>query len=703
MNQLKSKIEKVILQHFSSSSVHGLKNNPIPSKKLENVKSLHNIKNEKVLFIYDATLFGSAKDGMVFTERGIYWREVLDSPQQLDYRELIESTANKYLPSKLIFILDQDEKIKLKETYNKFICDLRSELINSSIIYETYYKSALASATDYLARLLKTKEFGQIIEWLNKYEGLFLRSQDKSVKLREISFQAYLKVHMFPKAQEELGFIEGKNPRFYRKAAPLLELAIKEADFESLGQARLQAMEQEEYDLAFSILENQKQLGIREAFEIEKIRKTVEQSKRRALTKYQEKLNKRLEDEDLLAAEQIIEQIYKIEAAYPLEKEKILLIIYRYDLERAKEEISQLSDSILQLELKNILQEVVEKRHKKIRNAVINKEYDIFDKHPDIWYDKDEYGMCALDYFALEADLEGILKALDHLKLLLMPANIFGHNFIDLIGFACDPNLGNNKGNPLEILEKIKSKIDFNHIDDRINFLKTGQEGYFFSYKLSQEDRLSQLNQKLMSPDHFKQILIEIENQTNNNVDRIIRHLFSRELEAMASYPAKDEFETSHAYKKRCKAFKQQYLDQASFIAEYKKQNQPMVEGITKLLEDKKRCFIPDISAMVESKNKALGALKSLKSTGDILALLDLYFPIKDDVISVKLGPYHADREVFLMIVDGKEQELPMPLSIAKQYKKTFPEVEYIYRRVIEDGEVILKTTTKYGGQSPLH
>ncbi|HHX62851.1 MAG TPA: hypothetical protein GX707_19390 [Epulopiscium sp.] len=674
MNQLKSQLEQVILKHFAKSSVHGLNNSAISSKKVENVKVLHNIKDEKVWFIYDATLFGSAKDGMVFTNRGIYWREVLESPQKLDYIEMIESTANQGLKANVIFILDKAGEIEIKEAYYNFIAELRLEIVKSSIIYETYYRSGLQGVEQSLIRLFEKGKYHQIIKWLNKYEGLFLLPKHKSVKTREISFEVFMKEQMFSRAQEELDILKERNPVYYRKAAPLLEVAIKQDRYSNLETERTNA--------------------------IEILRRTMEESKKQTLEKHLHKLNLLLESEKFLEAEQTVEQIYKIEPLYSLEREKILLTISSNNLKQAKEKILQLEDPILRVELDGILKKTTKKLHEKIRNTVRNKQYDIFESHPDIWNYKDEYGMCALSYFALEADLVGILKALSHVDLLLMPANIFGHNFVDLIGFACDKNFGNKKENPLEILKKIKSKVDLKQIDDRINFFKTGQEGSFFSYKVSQEDKLSELNQKLISPDHFKQVLIEIENQTHNHVDKIIRHLFGGELEATPSYPIKDEFETSEAYKNRCRVFKKLYLGRDDFIVEYKRQNEPMVEGISQLLKDKKSCYVPSVSAMVEYKNTELETLKDLQSPEDSLKLLNIYFPIKKEVSIVEVGTYDADKEVFVMIIDGVIQELPMPLAIAKQYKKTFPEIEYVRRRVFKDGKVMVVTVPLYGNEA---
>lgn len=696
MKQLRAILEKVILKHFAASSVYGLNSSLIPVKKLENVKTLHHIKNEEVLFVYDTTLFGSAKDGMVFTDKGIYWREVLDSPQNLDYKALIESTVNNDLKTRTIFVLGDDKPIQIKEIYYKLMSDLRLDFISSSMVYETYYKTALTSATESLTRLLERKKYTQIIEWLSRYEGLFLKSKHKSLRLREISFQAYLMEGMFPKAKEQLDFIEDKNPKFYSKAAPILERATREAEYERLERERIVATTAEDYGLALSLLAKQANLNIREEFEIEQIKRTIEESKKSVLANYLTQLNLLLKDEKFVDAKTIEDQIYKIDPTYSLEREKILLTIYQYDIRKAKEEIAQVSDPNLKIELEEILQKTTKKLYENIRSAARNKTYDMFEKYPDIWTITDEYGMSALCYFALEADLEGILKALDKTEILLMPANIFGHNFVDLICLACDPNLGNKKANPLTLLKKIKQKIDLQQIDKRIKFLETGQERHFFSYKLSQEEKLSELNQTLISANFFKQILVEIENNTYNNVDKIIRHLFSRELEDMASYPQKDEFESSQDYRIRAKAFRRQYLNRFDFIAEYKKQNQPMVEAIDKILKEKKSCFIPTISGLIEYKDKNLDALRALESQEKVLELMDFYFPEKEDIITVEVGRYDADKEVFLLHVNGEAKEIRVPLAIAKEYRATFEEVAFVERRVIEEGKIVRRTVPRF-------
>jgi len=61
----------------------------IPADKLENaVKSFAIPPEENVLALIDTTLFGSAKEGVAFGLRGIYWKNKMVAPLQLSYPEI---------------------------------------------------------------------------------------------------------------------------------------------------------------------------------------------------------------------------------------------------------------------------------------------------------------------------------------------------------------------------------------------------------------------------------------------------------------------------------------------------------------------------------------------------------------------------------------------------------------------------------------
>lgn len=616
MEALRSTLENLAKMYFSPSSLHGLNNAPIQENKRENINTLHCIE-EELWFVHDATIFGSAKDGMVLTTDSIYWRERLGRPHKLEYRELIESTANTQLQAGTIHVLSQERAIKIKDVFYDFIAHMRLELVKEFRVYENYYQDALDGFEHSLIELTRNKDFLQIIELLSRYEGLFLKEEDKSTKVYKLAFQAYLIEKRFAQAAEQLEVLKQRDLHFYRKSAHLLEGAIKEDE-----QAKI--------------------------------------------------------------------------------KDGIIKLIQQYNFEEAKKHMASLPNPTLKKELKELLGISTKQMHKEIRNAARNKDYGYFKSFPNIWDRKDEYGMSALEYFALAGDARGMLMILEAEEPLFMHYNIFGHHFIDLVGLACDLEFGGKAANVLDILKKVKSKVDLKAVDDRIQFLKTGQEGHFFSYFLpddllqgmSREDRrqiqykrLRQLNKKLMSLDYFNDKAKEIEIQENNSVHKIIKKIFGNELEEIEGYPEKDEFETSKAYLERTLTFKKQYLDRADFINEYKRQNQKMVNKLTLLLKDNYNCF-----------QSSLSALRALQTDDGMVDLYNLYFPLQKP--SVTIGSYDADDQAFFMIVDGGIKKMYMPADIAQAFKMSFSELDFICKRMVKDGQVIGAYIFEFEGQS---
>ena len=762
MERLRSKLEKVALNQFNENSIHGLNEDPIPIKKLKNVKEIHNIECEEILFLYDDTLFGSAKDGMVFGEKSIYWREKFKSREKLSYPDIVQSTANKNLRSNSIFVFNEEEPIELNDIYYNLISELKEELISSFPRYESFYQSSIISIEELLLELEEKGEFFQIVELINKYDGLFLKEEDKSDKIRKITFEAYINIKLFDKAEEELENLKKENLNFYEKAKPMLERAIKEseydsleiqrlekmnkedyeesylilnkqrdlnikekaylwkieleikqAEYNSLDRERLKAIDEEEYNIAFILLKKQKQLKIKTDEEIEKIRISIERLKGEVLEKYHEKLKELVNSESYLDSQEMINRIYKIEPSYYLEREEILLMIYKYNLDEGREAIAKLSDSRLQSELKEILEINSKNLYEEIREAARSKDYNYFKFFPHIWNYKDEYSMSALDYFALEGDSEGLMMALEKTDHTVLHANIFGHNFLDLLGFACDSRLGNSKESLLDILYRIEYFVKNNEVKNRIKFIKTGQEGSFFSYNIFEETlkiiqekeiikieklRLEEYNERLMSTTYFNEVYKDLKNKLKKNSldeednievkkDMIIKDIFLKELENKDDYPRKGEFETSIEYNSRCKAFSQESLKELEFIEEYKRYNKISMDEMVKSLEYPGRYYISSLMAFVDYTEKSLETLKNLESTEAFLELFLLYFPIKPPY--VEIGNYDSEKEVFFMIVNDEVVEMSVPLKIAEEFKESFYDLEFNFHRLLHEDSII--------------
>jgi len=803
MEQLRLILEKAALETLNKNSIYGLNKEAIQFKKFKNAKDIHPLDNEEILLIYDDTLFGSAKDGIIFTDKAIYWREMLGDPQKLTYSEMVASTANKNKMTKIIWVFDKEGQVQVKDNYYHLIWQLRVKLIDSFIIYKTYYHSTLDLFEQSLMQFAANGQLDKVIEWINKYEGLFLQEEDKSVKVREILTRAYLSKKEFTNAQIELEILKEKSPEFYKKTNPLLTSAMKEQEYHELEVERLKAMKngnfqqayllfeqqislyireqayldqveleikeshyksldkkreeafvrgeyemaqailerqkklkmrtskqieelsnsmnyhkynrldkerlnaivKEEFHIAFFILEKQRQLKVKRESEINEIRDSMKRLKNRVLEKYHERLKVMVGHKAFEESKQMIDQIRKIEPSYPIEREEITLMIDQSKLEEAKESIALVSDILLKIELETLLATSMEKLYNEIRERVKKKDYDYFKSAPDIWDSKDEYGMSALHYFALEGDVEGVAIALKETDLSFIRANVFGHNFLDLLGIVCDPQFGVKKQNILDVLEDLKRRTNLKQIEDRIKFFKTGKEGTFFFYYLSQEflekmdkkeivkiqeARLSGLNKRLMSMDYFLEVFKELKSQRDENkvrMNKIVKGLLVKQLKDEDGYPKKDEFETSKEYEKQCQTFIQQYIGNTGFLERYKDQNQSMIESITKVLKRKNSGFLLETSAIVEYQEKGLQTLESVQRTEGLLELFNLYFPIKSPY--VELGNYDIDKEVFYIMVNRKIKEMQVPLSIAQAFKSAFDKLNFSYHRFAKNGLVM--------------
>jgi len=85
----------------------------IPEKKLKNAIDKYKVPfNESVIGLIDTTLFGSAKEGLAFGLKGLYWHELMNDPQKINYDDL----SKKYIAATgdtSITLLEKDLKIDI--------------------------------------------------------------------------------------------------------------------------------------------------------------------------------------------------------------------------------------------------------------------------------------------------------------------------------------------------------------------------------------------------------------------------------------------------------------------------------------------------------------------------------------------------------------------------------------------------------------
>jgi len=101
----------------------------IPADKEQNARKSYKIDaDEKVIALIDTTMLGSAKEGLAFGLKGIYWKNKMEQPVKLSYKQLAKSELSygKLLKKDSIYIKYEDARFE--------IADLDISRINLTII-----------------------------------------------------------------------------------------------------------------------------------------------------------------------------------------------------------------------------------------------------------------------------------------------------------------------------------------------------------------------------------------------------------------------------------------------------------------------------------------------------------------------------------------------------------------------------------------
>ena len=86
----------------------------IPPKKLKNAITSYatEVSPEDVLLLYDNTVFGSAKEGLILTAEAVYWRND-DEPERLRYAEIRKVDVLKYPVAAGVVLNEKEIKIEV--------------------------------------------------------------------------------------------------------------------------------------------------------------------------------------------------------------------------------------------------------------------------------------------------------------------------------------------------------------------------------------------------------------------------------------------------------------------------------------------------------------------------------------------------------------------------------------------------------------
>jgi uncharacterized protein with PIN domain len=110
-NTLEKGVESIIRSYQEKLTEDNFYWSPdIPEKKLANALNSYIIldEDEQLIYLYDSTFFGSAKEGVALSTKGIYWKELYEGSQYFSYCD-IEKISRK--GSDLYILKEEDDNL----------------------------------------------------------------------------------------------------------------------------------------------------------------------------------------------------------------------------------------------------------------------------------------------------------------------------------------------------------------------------------------------------------------------------------------------------------------------------------------------------------------------------------------------------------------------------------------------------------------
>lgn len=131
-------------------------------KKLSNAKQSFGqdiSPDEKILMLIDKTLFGSAKDGIIFSDRKIYYKELFEKPNVIRYEDIDRIVVSEKDTSLYLILGDEKKSISYFD-FNSFII---AETLARMIIGSSY----LIRAENEGVEIENVEDFIWDVRWSN--------------------------------------------------------------------------------------------------------------------------------------------------------------------------------------------------------------------------------------------------------------------------------------------------------------------------------------------------------------------------------------------------------------------------------------------------------------------------------------------------------------------------------------------------------
>lgn len=713
----------------------------IPEKIINNIVNIYGIDRYKIIAFYDTTIFNSGKDGMLLCDEFIGLKHAFEKANIIRFDELVIGSIN--IVNKKLRVNDKVINLGTDEFRNT-LKKIKEILILQDSKLKSIYDNYVVNKFNEIESNINNNEFNTAETNLNNLEEVIISGKDYYSKLYCYGITITMSQLRFEQSYEYLYKLEELNELDNKKITDLKYLIDKnklEYEFNILNDKKNRFIEQNEFDNAIDTVYEQNTLNIKPYEELNKEIIKIKELKQHYIKSLEEKVEENLKYEKYNDTLDILKELNKINPNNLYEEYYITAKIGIYEFEDVEKKIREIKESNEELALK-LEQKLIVTRDevsKKIRKAVKEKNYEIFEKDNNLRYAKDIWCMPPIMHFILNKDIEGVRILANTFEYFELDRNVVGHTILNLIPLHlgdsfCTEALGVLDKNLQNLNKKYNKNYNWSKFGKlAIAGLDEISQGYFtyeantmkskidnslneFELKIKNyildklEENHEELIEYLVKPYDFSEELYEKTSCKNeleikltklkkekyeieNSIDKEINIAVNNKLEefldeaAIIELGERDEFETTAEYNER-KRLKVEEI-RTSYI-----ENNYIKDRIFNLEKEVKENIMHTIATIEDSiKEKSneyeitteyidtISYLLNCKSKTDINNVISYYYDVYKS--NIEIGSYDADSETFNINANGNESKVRVKRSIAKDFKENFSNLNPIYSRDI--------------------
>ena len=684
----------------------------IPNKKLTNATKIYEVDNAHVIALYDTTFLKSGKDGLLICDNFIGIKHTFCSADKISYEDLIiggiDCEKKIILTNNKSLHLSKDEFIKFFMMLKTFLISEEKTLKN---IYENYVNNKLNDIKSKIKENIYTNlehDFlilnKVIIKRYNIKTDTMLYYLGCLIFLEKFNFQEVDKYFLKLKELNQL------NEDIMAKLKENIKIRKLQYQFNLLADKKNKLIENHEYDQAVIVVNKQKLLNIKPIKELEREISRIKTLKEDYIVSLEKRVQETLLNGEYDETFNILNTLKEINPKKSYTKEYIITQIESLDFLGAMINIQSIPKSNYDLanELKNKLQLKKEKASKTIKEAIESKNYSFFKENNNLKYLKDKWGISPLMHLSdsykfkseafriLDNNLDKMFKMLKtkntigkFKKLALNGGELLNNNAIiryDIEEATASYERSINKSIK-DIEQEIHSYLDNLIYENEKQFkrLIINSKNY-----IDEIDNLKKVKNDII--DSIKSIenrKEDVKNSLENRVNEAVNeNLNEYIMEAVTlEIGEKDEFEKTTDYEKR-KNFKIDDITKTYKENNYiKKKIAALKIQITEEIDED----VKKLEYTLKNKNEELIKLKNkikeysfLVDSGVTINIDDIFnYYYEKYKKTINIGVYNADLEVFNAKVNNEEVKIPVPLSIAKEFKENFTILNTKYEKIV--------------------